>query len=533
MNQMIHRDPDDFPVGEEILRMSGITKVYGNGVLANDNVNFSVKKGEIHAIMGENGAGKSTLMKILFGSEQPDRGEICFKGRVLTIESPKKAVELGIGMVYQHFNLAESLTVAENIVVGQEPDRGIFFRQKNAYDAVEALAKKYAFDIDPKSRVRDISVGKKQKVEILKILYRNSELIILDEPTAVLTPQETEELFRQLLLLKQNGYTIIFISHKINEVKTICDRMTIIRAGKTRGTYDVSELSANDISVLMVGRDVVQKIDKPSAKPGKTALSVRDLCYRNEHGAVMLDHVSFDLRAGEILGVAGVEGSGQRELAEAVSGMLKAQGGTVALEGSDVTGGTPGEIRALGLSHIHEDRMSYGIAKNVSITENLIANRCDSGELGSKAFFDRKKTSSLAEELVKEYQIVCKSPSVPIGMLSGGNIQKVVVAREMSVEPRVLLANQPTRGIDVGAVEFIHERLIRDSREKDCAVLLISSDLNEVLEMSDSLIVMYKGHISGYFSDVSALTEQELGLYMLGLKQQDGQALKEALHEEV
>ncbi|MDD2954893.1 MAG: ABC transporter ATP-binding protein [Oscillospiraceae bacterium] len=530
---MIHRDPDDFPIGEEILRMSGITKVYGNGVLANENVNFSVKKGEIHAIMGENGAGKSTLMKILFGNEQPDRGEICFKGRTQTIESPKKAVELGIGMVYQHFNLAESLTVAENIVVGQEPGRGILFRQKSAYDAVEELARKYAFDIDPKSRVRDLSVGKKQKVEILKILYRNSELIILDEPTAVLTPQETEELFHQLLLLKQNGYTIIFISHKINEVKTICDRMTIIRAGKTRGTYEISELSANDISVLMVGRDVVQKIEKPAAKPGKTVLSARDLRYRNEHGAVMLDGVSFDLRQGEILGVAGVEGSGQRELAEAVSGMLRPEGGAVYLDGREITGKTPGEVRALGFSHIHEDRMTYGVAKNVSITENLIANRCASPELGGKAFFDGKKTSALAQKLVEEYQIVCKTPSVPAGMLSGGNIQKVVVAREMSVEPQVLLANQPTRGIDVGAVEFIHERLIRDSREKGCAVLLISSDLNEVLEMSDSLLVMYKGHISGYFADVSALTEQELGLYMLGLKRQSEQELKEALHEKV
>lgn len=504
---------------DEILRMTGITKVYGNGVLANENVEFSVRKGEIHALMGENGAGKSTLMKILFGSEQPDCGEIYYKGERVKIDSPKKAVDLGIGMVYQHFNLADSLSVAENIVVGVEPGKGLLFRRSDAYRVVEELMQKYGFELDPKERIRNLSVEKKQKVEILKTLYRGSRLIILDEPTAVLTPQETQELFQQLLLLKENGYTIIFISHKINEIEQICDRLTILRSGRTMGTYDVKGLSTAEISRMMVGRDVIMKFEKELLQPGEVHIEVKDLVQADTRGLQILRGVTFCVKAGEILGIAGIEGSGQRELAEILTGLSVPDGGSVKLMGQEICGCSPKEIRSLGVSHIHEDRMSYGAAAEISVKENLISNIFDSRELGGKYFFDRLKVKKKTDSLISEFQIKCRDGEVPVKMLSGGNIQKVVVAREMSVNPKVLIANQPTRGVDVGAVTFIHERLL-ECRSAGCAILLISSDLNEVMEMSDRLIVIHQGRITGRFEDLTHLTEEELGLYMLGLKEE-------------
>ena len=514
--------------GETYLHMQNITKVYGNGVLANDNVDFEVKKGEIHALMGENGAGKTTLMKILFGNERPDRGSITFAGQPVTIDSPKKAVALGIGMVYQHFNLAENLTVAENIVVGQEPNSGLFFNRNSAYDAVNTLAEKYGFDVEGHELVRNISVGQKQKVEILKILFRDSKLIILDEPTAVLAPQETEELFKQLLLLKENGYTIVFISHKIDEVIRICDRVTIMRGGRYMGTYEMENMTSRDISRLMVGRDVIRNISKPEHEKGDVVMKVRDLTYYDKHDVRIVDNVSFNLRAGEILGVAGVEGCGQKETSEIIAGLLKAHGGKVEILGVDTTEASVAEIRKLGLSHIHEDRMLYGVAMEESIEENMISIRSDDREFGNSLFLNKKTISEYAQKLVKRFSVFCKSALVPVKMLSGGNMQKVVVAREMAVDPKILIATQPTRGIDVGAIELIHTNLI-EARQKDCAVLLITSDLNEVLDLSDSLLVFYKGKIVGYFRDVKELTDEELGLYMLGLKSQTEVEIREAM----
>lgn len=514
--------------GETYLHMRDITKVYGNGVLANSHVDLEIKKGEIHALMGENGAGKSTLMKVLFGNELPDEGTIEFDGKQVVIDSPKKAVALGIGMVYQHFNLAESLTVAENVVVGQEPNPGMFFDKPLACQKINELAARFGFHINAEELVRNVSVGQKQKVEILKILYRNSSLIILDEPTAVLTPQETDELFEQLILLKKAGYTIIFISHKIDEVLRICDRLTVMRAGRTMGTYPVKDKTAEDISRLMVGRDVVLKMEKPEHPRGNTVMRVRGLTYFDQHAVRVLDNVGFDLHAGEILGVAGVEGSGQKEMSEILAGLKQPFSGSVELEGESLVGLPIQKIRALGVSHIHEDRMVYGAAMQESIEENLISIRSESGELGGKVLLSRKKIQALGRELVEKYSVLCKSPQVQVRMLSGGNIQKVVVAREMSVGPKVLIANQPTRGIDVGAVELIHKKLI-EAREADSAVLLISSDLNEVLNMSDSLLVFHGGKITGYFRDVRGLTDTELGLYMLGLKQHTPEQLKEAI----
>lgn len=512
---------------DELLRMSHITKVYGNGVLANSDVSLSVRRGEIHALMGENGAGKSTLMKILFGNERPDVGTIVYDGRETVIDSPKRAVELGIGMVYQHFNLAESLSVAENIVAGMEPGRGPIFRTGEACRAVERLAEQYGFEVRAKEPVRNLSVGKKQKVEILKTLYRGSRLIILDEPTAVLTPQETEELFHQLRRLRDNGYTMIFISHKINEIEALCDRMTILRGGRTMGTYEVKSLSQREISRLMVGRDVVKEIVKPACAPGEVRLAADGLRYEDRRAGAALRGISFTLRAGEILGVAGVEGSGQSELAELLTGLKAPTSGSFTVLGEAGGGRTPKGLRDLGVSHIPEDRMLYGIAAEASVSENLAANRFDSPEIGSRRFLSLKKIRALAEKLIEAYTVKCKSPDVPVDMLSGGNIQKVVVARELSVGPKVLIANQPTRGVDVGAVEFIHRHLL-ESRAAGCAILLISSDLNEVLGMSDRLLVMHQGRVTGCFTDVAALSEEELGLYMLGMKEQEGERADEA-----
>jgi len=368
-------------------------------------------------------------------------------------------------------------------------------------------------------------------VEILKILYRNSHLIILDEPTAVLTPQETDELFEQLILLKKAGYTIIFISHKIDEVLRICDRLTVMRSGRTMGTYPVKDKTAEDISRLMVGRDVVLKTEKPEHARGETVLRVRELTYYDRHAVRVLDGASFDLHAGEILGVAGVEGSGQKELSEIIAGLKQPFSGTVELGGESIVGKSIRSIRQLGLSHIHEDRMTYGAAMQESIEENLISIREGDEELGGRLLLSQRKIEALGKDLVEKYSVLCRSPSVQVRMLSGGNIQKVVVAREMSVKPKMLIANQPTRGIDVGAVELIHKKLL-EAREENSAILLISSDLNEILNMSDSLIVFHSGKITGYFKDVSGLTDTELGLYMLGLKHHTPEQLEEALDHE-
>lgn len=505
----------------DILIMKGITKVYGNGVLANQNVNFSVHQGEIHALMGENGAGKSTLMKILFGIEQPDGGTIEFQGEKVNINSTDDAINLGIGMVHQHFKLVPSLTVSENIVLGMEPKKGGFIDRTKAVEITKELSKRFNFDLDPNAKVEELSVGKKQKIEILKALYRDVKLLILDEPTAVLTPQETVELFEQLNKLRENGITIIFISHKLNEIKQICQRITIMRQGKSMGTYDVTALTTQDISKLMVGRDIILKIDKKEAKPKETRLSVKDLSSTNEIGKQVLKNVSFSVRSGEILGVAGVEGSGQREMVELITGMrnLIGNNGSVMLCGETTEGLSIKEIRRLGLAYIPEDRMTYGAAGEVSIRENLISSIYDSKEINSTILSKTKAIDERVKNNIKDYDVRCGSSLHDIGMLSGGNMQKVIIAREFSTDPKVLITDQPTRGVDVGAIEFIHKKIV-DIRDKGCAVLLISADLNEVLELADSIIVMCQGSISAYFPDTKDLSEEELGYYMLGVKKQ-------------
>ena len=514
----------------EALHMKHIVKVYSNGVMANKDVTLCVGQGEIHALSGENGAGKSTLMKILFGEEQATSGEIFVNGKQEHITSPQMAIRLGIGMVHQHFMLVPSLSVTENVIMGTEPRKGLFIDQKHARQQVEELGKKYNLYIDPDKKIRDLTVGQKQKVEILKALFRGAKILILDEPTAVLTPQETAELFEELKHLRESGYTIIFISHKLNEIKEICDRITIIRRGVTMGVHNVADVTEEDISRLMVGRDVVLKIEKKPAKPGKPLLRVKDLKVADETGAIHLNGVSFTLREGEILGIAGVEGNGQSQMINAITGMGHVSSGSIELAGNDITGAGVRKIRSMKLAHIPEDRMTAGVAANLSIRENVIADKLSWKRFSSGGLLKRKEIRTYGEEMVREYQILCKSQDVEIGSLSGGNIQKGVVARELSAEPVVVVANQPTRGVDVGASEFICQRLI-DIRDQGKGVLLITSDLNEVLGLSDSLIVMYEGRIVAYISDVSSMTEAELGTYMLGIQTQPEERIKEALHE--
>ncbi|MEN1759835.1 ABC transporter ATP-binding protein [Anoxynatronum sibiricum] len=503
---------------EEILAMKGITKVYPNGIVANKDVDFSVRKGEIHAIMGENGAGKSTLMKILFGMEQPEKGDIFFKGEKVVLHSPNTAINYGIGMVHQHFMLVPSLTVAENMVLGVEPKKSsVLFDFEKAVQMTEEVSQKYNLAIDPKAIVEDLAVGKKQKLEILKALLRGAEVLILDEPTAVLTPQETKELFEELINLKNQGFTIIFISHKLKEIKQITDRLTILRNGRSMGIHETKAISEQEISRLMVGRDVVLKVDKKPATPGEVVIETKGLSYHDATGKPVVNQMSFRVRKGEIMGIAGVEGNGQGELVELITGLKKPSVGDIFIGGVPVKDLTVKEIRNLKTSHIPEDRMVYGVAAEGTIGENLISDRFDHPKYNGKLLQKVKSLISRSEELIKDYKVKCDGHTQQVNMLSGGNIQKVVVAREFSSDPKLIVADQPTRGIDVGSTEFIRRKLV-ELRDEGTAVLLVSADLNEVLELSDSLMVMYGGEIAAYFEDASQVDEMELGMYMLGLK---------------
>ena len=519
---------------EEIyaVQMKNIEKIYPNGVAANKNVNFNVKKGEIHAVLGENGAGKSTLMKMLFGIEAPTSGEILINGEKVKLSSPDVAISKGIGMVHQHFMLVPSLTVAENMVLGMVPKKyGIFIDYEAAIKITEENSKKYNLFVDPKAKVADIPVGMKQKVEILKALVRGAKILILDEPTAVLTTQETEELFKELKTLKEQGYTIIFISHKLREIKTLTDRLTILRDGISQGIYETADISEKEISRLMVGRNVELTLEKPPAKPKNVILKVRNLTYTNEWNKKMLDNISFSLRAGEILGIAGVEGNGQRELVEILFNLSKPQSGTVSLNGLNTLNLSHKKLRENKTSLTPEDRMVYGIAGSASISENLISDRFDKKEFNNGILLNMRSIEKESDKLIEEYKVLCKSRAQQIKMLSGGNIQKVVVAREFSSNPIFIIADQPTRGIDVGAAEFIHKKLVELSR-MGAAVLLVSADLNEILQLSDSLMVFNSGRIVAYFDDVNGLDDVSLGEFMLGIKSQNEDDVRKVCYEE-
>ena len=514
-----------------ILEMRGITKVYSNGFVANKNVNLAVREGEIHALVGENGAGKSTLMKVLFGAESHEEGQILMYGKPVNITDPINAIDMGIGMVHQHFMLVPSLTVAENIVLGREPKKnGVLINMEKAVKETSDLCEKYNLRVEPQARVRDLPVGMKQKVEILKALYRKSKILILDEHTAVLTPQETSELFVELKRMKEAGHTIIFISHKLHEVKELCDRVTVLRLGRTIGTADLAGLTEQEISRMMVGRNVVLKIDKNPPVPGKEVLKVRNLNLNSTDGRPILRNVGFSVREGEILGIAGVEGNGQRELSEIVTGLLPFARGEVEMERKSIRGKSIRQIRDMGVSHISEDRMTYGVAGSASVSENVISDRFSKPEYCRRGFLKKREINKLTDSLIQEFHIKCDDAQAPVKTLSGGNMQKVVAAREFSSSPKLAIVNQPTRGIDVGATEFVRNKIV-ELRDKGTAILLISADLNEILELSDSLIVMHGGEIVAYFPDSSRVTEEELGEYMLGIKHQTMEETRRVCHE--
>ena len=481
----------------EMLRMDHITKIYPNGFVANKDVTFAVNEGEIHSLVGENGAGKTTLMKILFGMEDKQGGDIFIREQKVKITSPLDAISKGVGMVHQHFMLLNSLTVAENVVLGIEPMKNGLFDFEEAVVMTQKIADKYNFALDARTRVKDLSVGQMQKVEILKALIKGARVLILDEPTAVLTPQETEELFEQLLLLREDGHAIIFISHKLDDVK---------------------DLTEAKISRLMVGRDVVLKMEKEDPKNGKVLVDVKNLVVADQGGRRLIDDMSFSIREGEVVGIAGVEGNGQSELSEVLSGMKSYSQGTVVINGMNIHGKSVREIRENGLAHISEDRMVFGCAGTLSIKENIIADRFRKKEFRNSIFLNEKKINQEVDGYIREFEIACDDRDQPVRMLSGGNIQKVVVAREFTSGANVILANQPTRGIDVGTAEMIRKTLLRKVREENVGALLVSADLNEVLEVSDRLFVMRKGKIVAAFPRANQVSEEELGEYMLGLK---------------
>lgn len=528
-------------MSNDILRMEGITKIYGNGILANDNVDFNLREGEIHALMGENGAGKSTLMNVLFGMQQPTSGKIILHGQEVRIRSSAEALSLGIGMVHQHFMLVPSLTVTENLILGCAPKKGLLIDLPKAKQIVRELSEKYHFSLDPDTRVKDLSVGMKQQLEILKALYRGAKILILDEPTAVLTPQETEKLFEQLKLLRDNGHVLIFISHKIREVIEICDRVTIMRAGKSMGVYDIHgdpekgtrDITEDEISRLMVGREAILEIQKQEAMPGRIVLEADKVFNVDAEGTVRVDDISFAVREGEILGVAGVEGNGQTELIAMLTGMMPLDGGDVRVCGKSIKGRSIREVREKMLAYIPQDRLTYGVSASQDIAHNVIPFLTGSGEYAKRGILKMKKLRALADQVSRDFLVKCDSSGQLVSMLSGGNMQKVVVARELSPKTRkpvpLVVADQPSRGIDIGATTFIHQKLL-EMREQGTAILLISADLNEILELSDSVIVLYEGRIVAYFPDTRELTEKELGQYMLGIQKQTPEQIEGVCH---
>ena len=496
------------------VEMRKITKQFP-GVLANDHVDFEVRQGEIHALVGENGAGKSTLMNVLYGLIKPDSGEIRINGKTVTLSGPRDAIHQGIGMVHQHFMLIPVFTVGENIVLGREPTTaGDVYDAGRARNDISALTKRYGLALNPDARVGDLPVGLQQRVEIVKVLYRGANILILDEPTGVLTPQEATELFKVLRDLVKTGKTIVFISHKLKEVLEISDRITVMRRGKVVGHLITKDTDEAEIARLMVGRDVLLRVDKKPAKAGPVALRVENLTASSDQGIPALKGVSFELHQGEILGIAGVEGNGQSELVEVLAGTRRAASGRILLGDREVVNLGAAAIRAAGVSHIPEDRRGAGLVLNYSVADNLILGRqgtplfsWDGLVLRIKAIFD------WARKLITEFDIRTPSAKTPARTLSGGNQQKIIVAREMATNPRVLLASQPTRGVDIGAIEFIHRRLVAE-RDGGAAILLVSAELDEVRSLSDRIAVIYEGRIVSI--EPGDASEERLGLLMTG-----------------
>ncbi len=506
---------DDAPLA---IAMRGVVKRFGT-VVANDGIDLPVRKGEIHALLGENGAGKSTLMNILFGLYHPDEGEIAVDGRPAGFKGPRDAVTAGLGMVHQHFMLIPRFTVAENVILGSEGS-GVALDRPAAERRVGELAERYGLRVDPRARLGDLPVGVQQRVEILRALYQGSRTLILDEPTALLTPQEVDELYAILRRLRAAGDTVIFITHKLREVAAISDRVTVIRRGRTVGTRITAETTAAELAELMVGREVVLRVERPPAHVGDPVLVAQGLTVAGGHGQPALADLSLTVNRGEILGVCGVEGNGQAELVETLAGLRRPDAGRVLLKGQDVTAADPHDRRRAGLSYIPEDRHNRGLVLDFSLAENVLLGNADDAPFSRAGRIDARFARSLTRRLMQTFDVRAPSPETPARSLSGGNQQKLIIARELHREPDALLAIQPTRGLDVGAIEFVHRQLVRE-RDQGRGVLLISFDLDEILDLSDRILVLYQGRIVGEFLS-GKVSRTELGLRMGG-RSEDGQ----------
>ncbi len=500
-----------------IIEMLNITKKFP-GIIANDNITLKLKKGEIHALLGENGAGKSTLMSVLFGLYQPENGEIRKNGEVVKINNPNDANALGIGMVHQHFKLVEIFTVLENIILGVEPNKMGFLQKKEAREKVMELSERYGLKVDPDAYIEDITVGMQQRVEILKMLYRENEILIFDEPTAVLTPQEIKELLEIMRGFAKEGKSILFITHKLNEIMEVADRCTVLRKGKYIGTVDVKDTTREELSKMMVGRDISFSVDKKEIKTGEVVLSVKNLTVGSKiHKNNAVRNVSFDVHAGEIVCLAGIDGNGQTELVNALTGLEKSSSGSITLCGKDITKASIRKRSIAGMSHIPEDRHKHGLVLDYKLEENLVLQRYWQPEFHKGGFIKFDAVRKYSEKLIEKYDIRSGQGPVAIARsMSGGNQQKAIIAREIDKEHELLIAVQPTRGLDVGAIEYIHKQLVA-RRDAGKAVFLVSLELDEVMNVSDRILVIYEGEIVGEL-DPKTTTVQELGLYMSGAK---------------
>ena len=496
------------------LELRGITKRFP-GVVANDNVNLALNTGEVLSLIGENGAGKSTLMSVLYGMYKPDEGQIVFDGTELMFASPADAIAAGIGMVHQHFMLVPVFTVAENVVLGVEPTGALGkLNIDEARRMVREISDKYNLDLDPDAVIEDLPVGVQQRVEIVKVLLRDAKVVVFDEPTAVLTPSEIIEFFEIVKTLVSAGRGVVFITHKLKEALNIADRIAVLRRGKVVGEVDPKTATESQIAEMMVGRPVQLTVDKNSAKAGEVVLKVTDLTVLDADGRTHVENVSFEVHAGEIVGIAGVQGNGQTELVEALTGLRKATSGLIALDGKDLTHSNPRERHQMGMAHIPEDRQRQGLVGGLNVAENLVLTRYHDDQFSHGVIVDWEAADAIAETLITEYDIRTPNKETGVGTLSGGNQQKVIVARELSRDLRLTIAAQPTRGVDVGSIEYIHSRIVKE-RDAGTAVLIVSTELEEVMSLSDRLLVMYRGKVVAEL-DPKKVTPMEVGLYMAG-----------------
>ncbi|PKO17841.1 MAG: heme ABC transporter ATP-binding protein [Chloroflexi bacterium HGW-Chloroflexi-10] len=501
-----------------VLELKGITKRFP-GVLANDHIDLTLNKGEILVLLGENGAGKSTLMNILYGLYQPTEGEIWVNGQHIQVHSPTDAIKAGIGMVHQHFMLIPVFTVTENVMLGDETTKaGGFLDHEAAAKKILQISEQYHLEVDPNTYVQDLPVGVQQRVEIIKLLYREADILIFDEPTAVLTPQEADELFVIMHELVNQGKSIIFITHKLREVLDVADRIMVVRRGKIVGETKPAEADQNQLASMMVGRAVQLDIDKIPAKLGDVVLSVNDLVVTDEQNQVTVDSISLEVRAGEILGIAGVQGNGQTELVEAITGLRKPISGAILLLDQDISHSSPRHITELGIAHVPEDRQKDGLVLSFPIYENMVLCTYYTPPFAKGINLDYKKIYENADKLIKDFDVRTPNAQTNVGSLSGGNQQKVIIARELSRPIKFLVASQPTRGLDVGSIEYIHSRIIQ-KRDEGCAVMVVSPELDEIMQLSDRIAVMYRGKVLAIL-DADKVTKEEIGLYMAGITPQ-------------